>query len=77
MTVNFYITKHILVVFIIPRTPLSERCYLMKALAPRNFEVHFLFLDYVLKHIETLSQKKTNKNKTNKHTLITQTEPKG
>lgn len=48
----------------------------MGALAQRKFQVHFLFLDYMFKHIEALSQKKTNKNKTNKHTRITRTEPK-
>lgn len=45
----------------------------MKALTQINFEVHFLFLDYALKHIKTLSQKKTKQTQT----YITQTEPKG
>lgn len=40
----------------------------MGALAQRKFQVHFLFLGYMLKHIKALSQKKTNKNKTNKQT---------
>lgn len=68
MTVNLYITKHISVVFIIPRIAL-EKCYLMKALTQENLEAHFLFLDHVLKHRDPISKENKQTNKKQKPML--------